>query len=367
MKLLIFLLLLTQILYSKTLDITTNQENCNITINNKDYSKELKAKSLKLNLENGEYNIQVCKNNFQCFEKKIWIMDNDYKLKVDLLAIKSTLIITSNNINSIILINGKQIEKNKIIEFKKDQTIELQEKKDYFYTNKMKFKISLGNNYTLNMINLEPIQKEINIEADKLYKNVSIRVNGEEICKNTCKKNLIAGKYHLYINSEGFYPFEKDIIVKNENINIKYQLKEIPKTLLFGVQASYIYDRLLGGHPELDFSLKIKDRINFKLGLLYVVNFSSDSEYYGLILSSSYDIYKDNDLLELYAGIDLIFSKYIDNNIDYLLNGFGLNLGANFKIINNLFVNLELTSRLYYNYNEDYYNVLGKLGILYRF
>jgi len=377
MKLLIFLLLFTQILYSKTLKLSVSPLNSNIKINNIDYSNNLKTGVFSKDFESGEYKIEVCKKNYKCEKKTLWMMDENKELKFSLKAIKSELLITSNNINSIILVNGKQIEKNKIIEFKKDQTIDIEEIKTFFATSKMKFKIKLGSVYTLNLPELKAITQKLNIRTVKKHENMSVRLNGKEICRIskqegilkslTCKKDLKAGKYNIYISSEGYFPFERTVNITNKNININFELKRKTKNLEFGLGLSYLYDRLLGGYPQIDLLLKFKDKISLKVGALYVVNFSTDSEYYGLIIGSSYDFYQYEELFKLYAGVDILFSKYIDNNIDYLLNGAGINFGINVKLIKDLFINLEVNNRLHYMYNNDYYNISGKLGIIYNF
>ena len=108
MKLLIFLLLFTQILYSKTLKLSVSPLNSNIKINNIDYSNNLKTGVFSKDFESGEYKIEVCKKNYKCEKKTLWMMDENKELKFSLKAIKSELLITSNNINSIILVNGNK-------------------------------------------------------------------------------------------------------------------------------------------------------------------------------------------------------------------------------------------------------------------
>jgi len=374
MRLLIFLSLFTQILYSNTLKLSISPEDTNIKINNTDYTKDLKSASLIKKFDDGEYKIEVCKKNYKCELKTIWLMGEDKELKFELQAIKAELLITSNNIDSIILVNKKQIEKNKIIEFKKNETIEIEEIKDYFKSNKMMLKIEKGNSYTINLPELKAITKKLKIKSIYKYKNTSIRLNGKEVYKGLDKsintnyqKSLNAGNYDLHISAEGYHPFEKKINITDKDINLEYKLNKKTKNLEFGLGLSYLYDRLLGGYPQIDIIFKLKDKINFKLGILYVVNFSTDAEYYGLTLSSSYDLYKHQDLFTLYAGLDILFSKYINNNIDYLLNGLGINLGTNIKLLKDLFINLELNNRLHYMYNNDYYNISGKIGIIYSF
>lgn len=360
MKAILIFFIFTNILYSYKLKINVIPSNSEITINNK-----LVSDLSKIDFKEGGYQLKVCKNNYQCYNKKFWIIDKNIKIDINLLPIQSILIITSNNVNSQVLIDGKKIEKGELIKFTSSKTIQIKEKKDYFTENNLKFKIDLGQTYHLNLPKMQNIKKSLIINGK--HPKASIQLNGKEICKGNCEKSLKSGKYNLSILKDGFFPYEKEINITNKNLVVNYKLIKRPKTLQFGAGVSYIYGRLLGGYPELNFELKLKNKINFKFDLIYVVNFSNNSEYYGAVLGSSYDVFRYNKILNIYLGMDLIFSKYIDDTTEYLENGIGLNLGGYIKIINNLRVNLELTNRLHYMYNSKFYDILGKIGLIYYF
>jgi len=365
MKAIVIFLFFTNILYSYTMELNIEPSDVNLTINSNDYSKDIKNNNFKKDFSNGEYNIKICKSNYQCYNKKIWIMDNDLKLSVKLIANKSTLVIVSSNINSKIYVNDKKIEKGEIINFKKSQTINIKEEKDFFVTNNMKFKINLGETYHLNLPKMPDIKKTLTIKGR--HPKASIRLNGKEICKAACNYSLKAGKYNISIIEDKYFPYEEEIEIKDEDLIVNYKLNKIPDEMKFGLGLSYNYGRLIGGYPQLNTELKLKNKINFKLDLIYVVNFSSNSEYYGIVIGSSYDIFKYNNILNVYMGVDFIFSKYIDDNINYLQNGIGVNLGGSVQIINDFYFSFDITNRLHYMYNDKFYDILGKVGLIYYF
>ncbi len=360
MKAILIFFLFTNILHSYNLKINLVPSDSKVMINNK-----ILSDTSKIDLKEGQYQLKVCKNNYQCYDKKFWIIDKDIALNINLLPIQATLVITSDNINSMVLIDGKKIEKGELIKFDSSKTINIKEKKDYYAENNLKFKIDLGQTYHLNLPKMQNIKKLLTINGK--YPKASIRLNGKEICKGNCKKSLKFGKYNLSILKDGYFPYEKEINITNKNLIVNYKLIKKPKALQLGTGISYLYGRLLGGFPELNIELKLKSKINFKFDLIYVVNFSNDSEYYGVVLGSSYDVFRYNKILNIYLGMDLIFSKYIDDTTEYLENGIGLNLGGYIKIIDKLRVNLELTNRLHYMYNSKFYDVLGKIGLIYYF
>ncbi len=360
MKAIIIFLIFTNVLYSYNLKLDIIPKDSNITINNK-----VVTDIAKIDLKEGEYQLKICKKNYQCYNQKLWIIDKDIEININLIPENAILVITSDNINSQVLIDGKKIQKGDPLEFTSSKTITIQEKKDYFTENNLKFKINLGQTYHLNLPKMKAIKKLLIVKGE--FPEVSVRVNGKEICNTNCKKSIDAGKYHLSVIKNGYYPYEKDINITDKDTLVNYKLNKIPANLKFGAGLSYLYGRLLGGYPELNFELKLRNKINFKFDLIYVVNFSNNSEYYGMVLGSSYDIFRYKNTLNLYVGMDLIFSKYIDDTTDYLENGIGLNMGGYFKIINSLYVTAELTNRLHYSFNDKFYDISGKLGLIYYF
>jgi hypothetical protein len=365
MKIIMIFLIFTNIIYSYSLKLNINPLESNILINNKDYSNQSQKNPLILNLENGEYLVSICKDNYNCYKKKIWIMDNNLELNISLKAIKSTLLINSDNLKSKVFIDDKEVQKGSLIEFNESKTIKIIEKKDFFYDNTMMFKINLGETYRLNLPLLKKVERKLNING--IAQDAIIMLDGKEICRGKCTKNLNSGKYNITILKNDFYPYKKEVEIREKDVTVNYNLIEIPKKMRFGLGLSYLYGRLLGGYPELNIELNFNNKINIKSDLIYVVNFSDNSEYYGVVFGGSYNIYEYKNIFNVYLGVDLIFSRYIDDNINYLQNGIGFNLGGYYKVINSLYINLDITNRLNYIYHNNFYDILGKIGLIYYF
>jgi len=124
MRIFILLLFLIAIsVYPYELKINVIPSDAEITLN----GKILKENPVQLN--NGRYDISICKLNYECFNKKIWIIDENKTLSVNLKPLKAVLVITSDNEGSEIYLDGVKIKKGDLLEFKKEKTVTIQEKK----------------------------------------------------------------------------------------------------------------------------------------------------------------------------------------------------------------------------------------------
>jgi len=361
MKIIFILLFIVNTIYGYKLNIEVFPKDSAITVNQKEYKNN--NGKLSLNLEKGVYFISVCKENYICRNLKKWIISNDLNLKIKLKPFKSEVIIKSETPQSRIYVNDVLLKKNKLV-FKKPQIIEIREKKDFYVENIVKLKIEPGETYNINLPPLKRVEKNLNIIG--IQKDSSIRIDGKEVCKGSCNIVLKSGLHRLSIISDGYFPYERDIHIKDKDIVVKYKLYEKPEKFKIGLGVSYTYGRIIGGYPEINVRVNFKDKFIFKTDLLYIVNFSAKAEYYGIIPGVFYRLYKKNEF-EFRIGGDFIFSKYIDNNKDFLLNGLGLTGELGYGLNKNLSIILDITNRLHYQYDKKYYDMTGNLGLVYSF
>lgn len=362
----IVLLILTPIvLFGHKLQIITNVDKPEMFIGKELFTNiDLNKKEITLN--EGVYNISLCKENFKCEERKIYI-ENDLKIEINLKPIKATLFVNIPE-NAFLKINDESITTFPVV-FYEEKKVKIEVTKNGYESIISEIDMKLGETVIQNY-ELKAIQSSLSVKGTE--ENAIIKLNGKKIgVKNVDKYPLSIGKYFISVEKTGYIPFEKETDVFKEPAFINYSLKRNPQNLKLDLGGSYSYGLLLGGVPEVNIALT-QDKFVHNVDLFYVLNFLNDDypEYYGISFGSNY-IIKNYKNFDFYTGLDMIFSHYLDDVSDYNLMGVGLNIGTTYDFNNNfqtpLKLKFEIKNRLHYVYDDDFYNFAVKLSLYYTF
>ncbi len=364
LKLIFSMLFLSVTIFSSTVEININPIDSKIFINSKKVSSN--NGKVKLDLKEGNYNILIVKNNYLSQEFNFWLTDKSQFFNIKLKAHKIDFKIKSNTKDSIIKINNQKIDKKTPLIFYNEGKITIEESlKDHKTTSKT-LNVKLGNSYLVELPKLEELPTNLSVVGN--LKDSSIRLDGVEVAKGELLlfNRAKLGKHHILVSHNGYKSFEKEIVLTSLPMSINYELEEISPKLQLGAGLSYRYGYIFGGVPEFNLFVLV-DKIKIKLDLLYVVNSSSDLEYYGLAVGGQYKLFS-RSIFSFYLGGDFLFSKFLDKDESYNEYGIGLNLVSSIKPIKELplYIDFDLTSRFHYT-EDNSFDIFGKLSINYLF